>query len=95
MVRRSAAVLTDREAQIMQVLWDKGTATAEEVRESLADRPHDSIRSSRDCDEQHVSPVSNRANGYCTPRPPARPTVAEKYRSLFLFVCGAAIVFDR
>ena len=42
MVRPPAEVLTDREAQIMQVLWDRGSATAEDVRESLPDRPHDS-----------------------------------------------------
>src|SRR5258708_5077268 len=42
MVRPPAAVLTDREAQIMEVLWNKGTATAEQVRESLPDCPHDS-----------------------------------------------------
>jgi predicted transcriptional regulator len=35
-------VLTEREAQIMDVLWQLGDATAEQVREGLPDRPHDS-----------------------------------------------------
>jgi predicted transcriptional regulator len=34
--------LTEREAQIMAVLWDLGRATAEQVRAALADGPHDS-----------------------------------------------------
>jgi BlaI family penicillinase repressor len=34
--------LTEREAQIMGVLWSHGDATAEQVREWLPDRPHDS-----------------------------------------------------
>jgi BlaI family penicillinase repressor len=35
-------VLTDREAQIMDVLWRRGEALADEVREDLPGRPHDS-----------------------------------------------------
>ena len=34
--------LTLRESQIMTILWDLGTATADQVREALDDRPHDS-----------------------------------------------------
>ena len=42
MTRPSAAHLTDREAEIMDRLWDLGTATAEQIREQLAGDPHDS-----------------------------------------------------
>jgi predicted transcriptional regulator len=34
--------LTEREAQIMDVLWTRAEATAEQVREGLPDGPHDS-----------------------------------------------------
>ena len=42
MARPSSDILTDRESQIMDVLWSAGEATAERVRESLAGQPHDS-----------------------------------------------------
>lgn len=42
MARPSSEILTEREAQIMDVLWRLGKATAEQVREGLGDRPHDS-----------------------------------------------------
>jgi BlaI family penicillinase repressor len=42
MPRPSAKVLTEREAQLMNVLWTSGPSTAEAVREALKDRPHDS-----------------------------------------------------
>lgn len=42
MARPSSELLTDREAQIMGVLWERARATAEEVRAALPDRPHDS-----------------------------------------------------
>jgi BlaI family transcriptional regulator, penicillinase repressor len=42
MARRSAKDLTDREVQLMNVLWTKGPSTAEAVRGALQDRPHDS-----------------------------------------------------
>jgi predicted transcriptional regulator len=35
-------MLTDREAQIMDILWELKEATAEQVRQRLADDPHDS-----------------------------------------------------
>ena len=35
-------VLTEREAQFMQVLWDRGAATAEQVRLALPHTLHDS-----------------------------------------------------
>jgi len=34
--------LTPRESQIMAVLWDRGEAPAEEIRQALADELHDS-----------------------------------------------------
>jgi BlaI family penicillinase repressor len=34
--------LTDREAEIMDRLWELGTATAEQIRINLPDEPHDS-----------------------------------------------------
>ena len=42
MPRPKTALLTDREAEIMTVLWDLGTATAEEVRGRITGNPHDS-----------------------------------------------------
>jgi BlaI family penicillinase repressor len=42
MARPTTKVLTDREAQLMSILWTKGPSTAEAVREALSDRPHDS-----------------------------------------------------
>ena len=42
MSRPSSDALTERESQIMNALWELGEATAEQVRESLPDRRHDS-----------------------------------------------------
>ena len=42
MARPTSETLTPRESQIMEVLWDKGKATSEDVRMELDDRPHDS-----------------------------------------------------
>src|SRR5436190_1918396 len=42
MPRPASELLTDREAQIMEILWSRGRATAEEVRTALTDEPHDS-----------------------------------------------------
>ena len=42
MVRPQSEVLTEREAQIMEILWEAGEGTAEAVREALPDDPHDS-----------------------------------------------------
>jgi BlaI family penicillinase repressor len=42
MARPPSDFLTEREAQIMEILWSQGEATAETVRQSLPDEPHDS-----------------------------------------------------
>ena len=42
MARPPSETLTGREAQIMEVLWRLGEATAEQVRAGLPDAPHDS-----------------------------------------------------
>jgi BlaI family transcriptional regulator, penicillinase repressor len=42
MARPPAELLTDRETQIMGVLWSRGPSTSEAVRQALPDRPHDS-----------------------------------------------------
>ena len=42
MARRPAGTLTGREAEIMDAVWRLGEATAEQVREAMAGRPHDS-----------------------------------------------------
>jgi predicted transcriptional regulator len=42
MARPVSDVLTEREAQIMEILWQEGEATAEAVRQALPDEPHDS-----------------------------------------------------
>jgi len=42
MARRPSESLTEREAQIMDVLWSRGKATAETVRLTLLNEPHDS-----------------------------------------------------
>jgi BlaI family transcriptional regulator, penicillinase repressor len=40
--RPAAKNLTNRETEIMAVLWDLGSATAEAIREALPGEPHDS-----------------------------------------------------
>lgn len=40
MARPAAEGLTPRETAIMQILWDAGNATVEEVRAALPDRPN-------------------------------------------------------
>ena len=42
MARPASEILTEREAQIMEVLWSRGAATADEVRIGLGDNAHDS-----------------------------------------------------
>jgi BlaI family penicillinase repressor len=42
MARPAALNLTDREAEIMDRLWELGTATAEQIRATLSGDPHDS-----------------------------------------------------
>ena len=42
MVRPQEEALTAREAQIMDVVWRLGEASAEQVREAMPDAPHDS-----------------------------------------------------
>ena len=42
MARPPSDFLTEREAQIMEILWSGGAATAEAVRQTLPDEPHDS-----------------------------------------------------
>jgi len=42
MSRQTATTLTPREAEIMRILWESGPASADEIREALADGSHDS-----------------------------------------------------
>lgn len=42
MARPKSETLTEREAEIMDILWQCGQATAEDVREAMAGSPHDS-----------------------------------------------------
>jgi len=42
MARPPSDFLTEREAQIMEILWTQGEANAETVRQALPDEPHDS-----------------------------------------------------
>ncbi|MHC5543442.1 BlaI/MecI/CopY family transcriptional regulator [Singulisphaera rosea] len=42
MPRPVSEILTEREAQLMDVLWRLGDVTAEQVRDALPDEPHDS-----------------------------------------------------
>lgn len=42
MARSPNVLLTDREAQLMGILWDHGSLSAEAVRNALPDMPHDS-----------------------------------------------------
>jgi BlaI family transcriptional regulator, penicillinase repressor len=42
LARHGSETLTDREAQIMEAVWSHGEVTAEQVRDLLPDRPHDS-----------------------------------------------------
>jgi BlaI family transcriptional regulator, penicillinase repressor len=69
--RSGSQALTEREAQIMGVLWSHGDATAEQVREWLPDRPHDStVRTLLRVLE---------TKGYVERQGPGRPTL---YRAL-------------
>jgi BlaI family penicillinase repressor len=40
--RPKSDALTEREAQVMEVLWSHGNVTADKIRDLLPDRPHDS-----------------------------------------------------
>ena len=42
MARRVSGTLTEREAQIMEIVWPRDEVTAEQVRLALPDAPHDS-----------------------------------------------------
>lgn len=42
MNRRKSPLLTDRESEIMSVLWELGSATSEEIRSRVPGNPHDS-----------------------------------------------------
>jgi BlaI family transcriptional regulator, penicillinase repressor len=42
MARPKSSLLTDREAEIMALLWEVSAATAEQIRERLSGDPHDS-----------------------------------------------------
>src|SRR5579863_8103745 len=42
MARPFSELLTPRETQIMEVIWERGPSTAEAIREALADQSHDS-----------------------------------------------------
>ena len=42
MARPPSENLTEREAQIMEILWREGSASAERIRQELPDDPHDS-----------------------------------------------------
>ena len=42
MARRTTEVLTEREAEIMEILWEFGEATSEQIRSQLDGEPHDS-----------------------------------------------------
>ncbi len=42
MARRKSTTLTEAELEIMQIVWEQGTATAESVRKRLANTPAES-----------------------------------------------------
>ena len=42
MARKATAGLTERESEIMEVLWELESATSEEIRTRLKGKPHDS-----------------------------------------------------
>jgi predicted transcriptional regulator len=42
MPRPTSSTLTEREGQLMEILWSNARVTAERIRELLPDRPHDS-----------------------------------------------------
>jgi predicted transcriptional regulator len=42
MARPKSETLTPREAEIMEILWRQGRATADQIRSAMADQPHDS-----------------------------------------------------
>lgn len=67
MPRPSSPVLTQREAQIMAVLWELGEATAEQIRTRLPGKSHDSS----------VRTLLRilKTKGYLRIRPKSRPTL--------------------
>ncbi len=42
MPRQKTSILTEREAEIMSVLWEVDAATAEDIRRQITGEPHDS-----------------------------------------------------
>lgn len=42
MARPTSELLTERESQLMEILWSQGRVSAETVRLALTDEPHDS-----------------------------------------------------
>jgi len=42
MARKPATGLTDRESEIMDIVWELGTASSEQIRLRLSGQPHDS-----------------------------------------------------
>ena len=42
MARPTSTNLTERESEIMEILWDLGSATSQQVRQGLKGQPHDS-----------------------------------------------------
>lgn len=67
MARPGSDTLTERESQLMEILWSHGEVTAEQIREILPDRPHDStVRTLLRILE---------SKGYVTREGPGRPIV--------------------
>ena len=92
MARPSSGMLTDREAQIMDVLWSRGSATAEDVREALADQPHDStVRTLlRVLKEKGYVRISGRQPAIYEPRVPREQAQTKAAKSLLARLFGGA-----
>ena len=92
MARPGSDTLTPREAQIMEVLWSEGHATAEQFRTALPDEPHDStvrtllrvlrdkgyVRSKNKGKAYVYSPAVKRASAEAQRRPQHAPSLLRR-----------------
>lgn len=92
MSRSSSDVLTEREAQIMDVLWSQGEATAEAVCAELPEELHDStIRTLlRILVEKGYVKITGRQPAVYRPRVPREQVQSKAARSLLARFFGGA-----
>jgi predicted transcriptional regulator len=94
MARPVSDFLTEREAQIMEILWARGEATAETVRQALPDEPHDStVRTLlRVLKEKGYVRIKGRQPATYLPRVSREKAQSKAARSLLARLFGGAAV---